>query len=89
MLAFAILALLHHPVWASGALAVAGNLVVTSLTNRCALHDLLVRLGAREREDLYYPGGGLRGEATGELPASQDGVDPTTKRHSEAIVSVP
>lgn len=60
VLGFALLALLHHPAWACGALALAANLVITSLTDRCPLHDLLIRLGAREREDLYYPGGAPR-----------------------------
>lgn len=33
------------------------QLLFGSLVNRCAVHALLVRLGAREREDLFLPGG--------------------------------
>lgn len=51
------LGLLHHPAWHWVTLVVAGNLLLTAITNRCALHDLLVRLGAQEREELYLPGG--------------------------------
>jgi hypothetical protein len=36
--------------------------VVTSLTNRCPLHDLLMRLGAKEREALFLPSGLVRPE---------------------------
>lgn len=59
-LLFALLALLHHPHWLWGVIAIASNLVLTSLTDKCQVHDLLVRLGAREREDLFLPGGRLR-----------------------------
>ncbi len=57
MLAFTLLGWAHHPLWLVGGAAGAANLVITSLTNRCLLHDLLIRLGAREREDLFFPGG--------------------------------
>lgn len=60
MLGLTALALLVHPAWAWGGLLVAANLVFTSVTDRCPLHDLLIRLGAREREDLFHPGGELR-----------------------------
>lgn len=63
-LLFAGLALAHHPWWTLGAVAVGGNLLLTSITDHCPLHDLLIRLGAREREDLFYPGGGVRGRET-------------------------
>ncbi len=62
MVGLAALTLLVHPAWAWGGLLVAANLVFTSLTDRCPLHDLLIRLGAREREDIFYPGGALRVE---------------------------
>ena len=55
-----ILSIVHHPAWLWGALAVAVNLVVTSFTNRCLIHALLIRLGVREREDLFLPGGSPR-----------------------------
>lgn len=55
-----ILALIHHPAWLTGALFIAVNLVLTSLTDKCPLHDLLVRWGTKEREDLFFPGGEIR-----------------------------
>ncbi len=62
------LAVLHDPLWLYATLAIAGNLVVTSLTDRCVLHDALIKLGAREREDLFYPGGAVRAKAGAGLP---------------------
>lgn len=53
----ATMGLLIDPLWHLGTLAVAMNLVVTSLTDRCPLRDCLLRMGAREREDLFFPGG--------------------------------
>lgn len=57
VLAFTALALLHHPYWIAGTLFSAFNLVVTSLTDACPVRRVLMMLGAREREDLYLPGG--------------------------------
>jgi hypothetical protein len=57
-----LLGIIHSPWWLAGTLAAAANLVITSITDACALHDLLVRLGAREREDLFLPGGVVRPE---------------------------
>lgn len=54
------LGLLHHQLWLVGSLACAFNLVLTSFTDRCAVRALLCRLGAREREDLFFPGGAPR-----------------------------
>ncbi len=52
-----LLAVLHHPHWLIGTMLVALNLMVTSLTDRCSFRNLLIKLGAREREDLFHPGG--------------------------------
>jgi hypothetical protein len=57
VLCFWGLAHTHHPWWGFGTFAVALNLVVTSLTDRCVARALLHRLGVREREDLFLPGG--------------------------------
>lgn len=38
-------------------LGIGVGLLASALTNKCLVHDLLVRLGAREREDLFLPGG--------------------------------
>lgn len=57
VLSFATLGICHHALWMLGAVAVAGNLLLTSLTDRCPIRAVLLRLGAREREDLFYPGG--------------------------------
>ena len=57
-----VLGLLHHPAWLIMLLLLAGNLIVTSFTDRCVVHDTLIRLGAREREDLFLPGGSPRPE---------------------------
>ena len=62
VLLFTALSLLHHPAWLAGTLAVAGNLVVTALTDHCVMRNQLLRLGAKEREDLYLPGGAVREE---------------------------
>lgn len=67
------LGLLHHTAWLAGTLLASSNLVITSLTNRCPLHDLLIRLGAQEREDLYLPGGSVRPQVVRELIRSGDG----------------
>lgn len=67
VLPFATLSICHHTLWMLGAVAVAGNLLLTSLTDRCPLRAVLLRLGAREREDLFHPGGRPRtaGEPAG------------------------
>ncbi len=62
MFSFTALGACHHPWWLLGTLVAAANLIATSLVDRCVLHDLLIRLGARDREDLFEPGGGVRPE---------------------------
>lgn len=62
VLFFTALGLLLSPWWLIGTLAAAANLVLTSITDACALHDLLLKLGAREREELFLPGGVVRPE---------------------------
>ncbi|MCK6472872.1 MAG: hypothetical protein L6R28_14105 [Planctomycetes bacterium] len=62
-LAFTVLGMLVDPLWHIGTLLGALNLVVTAVTDRCVLRDALLRLGAKEREDLFLPGGGVRPEA--------------------------
>lgn len=52
-----VLGLLHNQLWLLGSLLCAFNLVLTSFTDRCAVRSLLRWLGAREREDLFLPGG--------------------------------
>lgn len=63
MLTLTVLGIVHHPAWFIGALLSSSSLVVTALTDRCLMHDLLIRLGAKEREDLFLPGGKLRHDA--------------------------
>jgi hypothetical protein len=58
--------LLDNPLWFIGNITVAMNLVVTSLTGRCPVNAVLIRLGAKEREDLFMPGGVARSHAMGE-----------------------
>ncbi|MCK6473382.1 MAG: DUF2892 domain-containing protein [Planctomycetes bacterium] len=60
VLACTLLALLHDPRWLYGALFAGLNLIASALTDCCPVHNLLIRLGAREREDLFLPGGSLR-----------------------------
>lgn len=71
VLACTLLALLHDPLWLYGALFAGLNLIVSALTGCCPFHDLLIRLGAREREDLFLPGGAPRSDvpAPGALSA--------------------
>lgn len=59
-LAFTALGLLHHPAWLLGTLGVSFQLVLTALTDRCPLRDTLLKLGCKEREDLFEPGGDIR-----------------------------
>ncbi len=54
------LSLLHHSGWLFATLFCGASLMVSSLTNRCPIHGMLLRLGAREREDLFLPGGEIR-----------------------------
>lgn len=62
VLLFTALGLLHHPNWLAANLGLALNLVMTSITDKCLMRDLLLRLGAQEREDLFLPGGVPRAE---------------------------
>lgn len=57
VLGFSVLGLAVHPYFFAGTLLAAANLILTSLTDRCALRAMLHRLGVKEREDLYLPGG--------------------------------
>ena len=63
ILVLTVLGIAHHPAWFAGALLASSSLVVTALTDRCLIHDLLIRLGAKEREDLFLPGGKVRRDA--------------------------
>jgi hypothetical protein len=57
-----IFGILVDPLFLIGNFLIAINLIMTSVTNRCVLHDFLVRLGVKEREDIFFPGGALRSE---------------------------
>ncbi len=46
-----------HPLWLAVTVLAALNLVVTALSGSCPLNVLLIRMGAKEREDLFLPGG--------------------------------
>jgi hypothetical protein len=70
ILALTALGIFHHPAWLIGTLLSSGSLVLTALTGRCAIHDLLMRLGAKEREDIFLPGGLVRPEAAPKLKDS-------------------
>jgi hypothetical protein len=65
-----------HPAWLIGTLLCAANLVITSITDRCALRALLLRLGAREREDLFLPGGAPRAKSSINSEAQAHAVRP-------------
>ena len=54
-----------HPAWLLVTGFSALNLIITSLTGSCPLNKILIRLGAREREDLFWPGGEPRIERDG------------------------
>ena len=69
------LGILHHPTWLVGTLLASANLVVTSLTDRCPLHDVLIRLGAKEREDIFLSGGFVR-------PDAKQPLDPHTRNET-------
>jgi hypothetical protein len=62
LLVFTLLGILAHPWWLFGALCGSAGLVLSALTDRCVVHAALIRLGAREREDLFLPGGKVRRE---------------------------
>ena len=74
------LAALHHPAWMIGAIGISGVLVVTSMTGICLLHDLLIKLGAREREDIFLPGGSLRAEIVQELNKKTTSISSSLSR---------
>lgn len=57
---FVTLGFCVDPLWNLGTLCIAANLFVTALTDRCPVRDTLLRLGAKEREDLFLPGGKVR-----------------------------
>ncbi len=60
MIFFTSMGMFHDPLWLFGNLGCAGNLAWTALTGKCLLRDTLIRMGAREREDLFHPGGKVR-----------------------------
>jgi hypothetical protein len=60
ILLMTVLSIVHHPAWLMGTLLASANLIITALTDRCPVHDVLIRLGAREREDVFFPGGSVR-----------------------------
>ncbi len=62
-LCICICLLLHHSLyWVSvaGLAFISLNLIVTSFTGYCIFHRILLRLGAKDREDLFEPGGKAR-----------------------------
>lgn len=64
-----------YPVYGICAAAGLGTyLLIGSITNRCMLHALLMRLGAQEREDLFLPGGVPRsaGAASDNNPSTKE-----------------
>ncbi len=61
ILTFTLLGLFHHPVWLYVTACVSASLIMTSLTDRCLVRRALLALGAKEREDLFLPGGVVRG----------------------------
>ena len=68
LFACTLLGILIHPWWFGAALCVSASLVFSAVTDRCAVRAALIRLGAREREDLFLPGGQCRRE--GETPSA-------------------
>ncbi|HYG78190.1 MAG TPA: DUF2892 domain-containing protein [Planctomycetota bacterium] len=59
-LLFAGLAYLHSPLWLGGCALTGFNQLVSALTDVCPVHAILIRCGAREREELFEPNGALR-----------------------------
>ena len=82
VLMFTTLGLLHDPLWLAVTLGVAFNLVMTSLTDKCLLRDQLMRLGLKEREDLFRPGGTLR--VSHRVPSSRRFSDHRETQNSDA-----
>lgn len=62
VLMFSLLSVLHHPFWIVCTLFSSANLILTSLTDVCLVRNFLLRLGAKEREDLFHPGGSIRND---------------------------
>ena len=60
ILAFTLLGLFHHFAWLYATAGVSASLIMTSLTDRCVVRSTLLALGAKEREDLFLPGGVVR-----------------------------
>ena len=69
MFACTVVGLTVHPLCLWGCLLGALNLVISSVTNYCPFHRLLIRCGAREREDVFLPGGAPR--SAGDLKRSR------------------
>src|SRR5689334_15767725 len=63
MLLFTCLGWLLDPSWFLGDILVGANLVFTSLSGHCLLQTALIRCGAKQREDLFHPGGAPRLDA--------------------------
>ncbi len=60
-----LLGWLHHPVWLIGAALTSGNLILSAITDHCAVRSLLVRLGLPGERDVG------RAEARGELESAR------------------
>jgi hypothetical protein len=54
--------LLHNEWWFIGTMLAAANLIITALSGWCPINRLLLRLGMKEREDIFLPGGSVRPE---------------------------
>jgi hypothetical protein len=72
VLVLTLLGILHRPEWLIGTLLVSIGLLASALTDRCLMHDLLLRMGAREREDLFLPGGSVRTDAFTTVATSKE-----------------
>ncbi|MGE3808125.1 MAG: YgaP-like transmembrane domain [Gemmataceae bacterium] len=59
LLVLAALAL-STPRWLWGVLGLGLHLTISSIVDCCPVHDVLLKLGWREREDLFLPGGSPR-----------------------------
>ncbi|MBL4869272.1 MAG: hypothetical protein JKY67_23155 [Pseudomonadales bacterium] len=51
---------MYNPYWNLGALVVSLSLVLTSISDKCIVHDFLIQLGAKDREDIFLSGGKLK-----------------------------
>ncbi len=80
---FTLMGLLLHPLWLLATLFSAINLILTSITDRCPIKSLLLRMGAKEREDLFLPGGTIRTHPSPEpaLRRSKTEGEPTCPVH--------